>query len=40
MWNRLFEYKKNKAVEGESLNNLIEPVNVGDKMEEDGFLAE
>jgi len=38
MWNKLFEYKKNKLVEGENLNNLIEPVNVGDKMEEDGFI--
>jgi hypothetical protein len=38
LWNKLFEYKKNKVVEGESLNNLIEPVNVGDKMEEEGFL--
>ena len=40
MWNKLFEYKKNKLVEGENLNNLIEPVNVGDKMEDDGFLAD
>jgi hypothetical protein len=38
MWNKLFEYKKNKVVEGESLNNLIEPINVGDKMEEEGFI--
>ena len=41
VWNKLYEYKKNKVVTDESLNKLIEPVNITDKLEiDDGFIED
>ena len=41
IWNKLYEYKKNKVVTDENLNKLIEPVNITDKLEiDDGFIED
>ena len=41
VWNKLYEYKKNKVVTDENLNKLIEPVNITDKLEiDDGFIED
>ena len=41
IWNKLFEYKNNKQVENENLNQIIKPVNVNEKGElDEGFIED
>jgi hypothetical protein len=41
VWNKLYEYKKNKVVTVETLNKLIEPINITDKLEiDEGFIED
>jgi hypothetical protein len=41
IWNKLFEYKNNKPVENENLNQIIKPVNVNEKGElDEGFIED
>jgi hypothetical protein len=41
IWTKLYEYKKNKNVENEKLNDLIEPINISDKIDiDDGFIED
>ena len=34
MWNKLYEYKNNKAAVNEGLSNLISPININDHLDE------
>jgi len=34
MWNKLYEYKNNKAAVNEGLNDLIKPININDHLDE------